>query len=90
MNGHQPGALDVHVALGDEALHELLLFELLAAVHLAGGEPLHHQVEGAPHGADGVHAVVYATGAESILRGLVAGAGAAELVLPSARGRCRR
>ena len=39
-----------------------------------------HQVEGAPHLADRVHAVVDAAGAEPVLRGLVAGARLAELV----------
>ena len=42
---------------------------------------LDHQVERAPHLADRVHAVVDAARAEAVLRGLVAGAGAAELVL---------
>src|SRR6185369_1870440 len=79
MQRHQARGLDVDVAVGDEALHELLRFEL-AAVDLAHHRALDHEVECAPHLADRIHAVVDAPGAEAILRGLVAGAGAAERV----------
>ena len=71
VDGHEPGRLDVHVALGDEALDELLVLEQ-PAVHLAGQGALDHQVEGPPHLPDRVHAVVDAAGAEPVLGGLVA------------------
>ena len=77
---HQPGRLDVDVAVGDEALDELLVLEQ-AAVDLAGQRALHHQVEGPPHLADRVHAVEDAAGAEAVLRGLVAVADLAEHVV---------
>ena len=43
-----------------------------AAVHLAHGGALDHQVEGPPHLADRVHAVKDAAGAETVLGRLVA------------------
>ena len=63
-----------------KSLHELLVLELLAAVHLARHDAVDHEVEAAPHGADRVHAVIDAAGAEAVLRRLVTRAGAAELV----------
>ena len=80
VDGHQPGRLHVHVALGDESLDELLVLEQ-AAVHLADQGALDHQVEGPPHLADRVHAVVDPAGPEPVLGGLVALADQAEGVL---------
>src|ERR1700722_3192664 len=80
MDRHQPGGLQVHVAVGHEALHELLVPEE-ATVHLAGQQALDHQVEGAPHLADGVHAVEDATGPQPVLGRPVPVADLAEQVL---------
>src|SRR5580704_13988433 len=76
---HQARGLEVHVAVGHEALHELLVFEE-ATVHLAGQQALDHQVEGAPHLAHGIHAVEDPAGAEAVLRRPVAVADLAEQV----------
>jgi hypothetical protein len=77
---HQPGRLDVDVAVGDEPLDELFVLEL-AAEHLTGVGPLDHQIERSPRLTDRVHAVKDAAGAETILRRLVSLADAAEGVL---------
>ena len=88
VDGHQPGGLQVHVAVGDEALHELLVLEE-PAVDLAGEGPLDHQVEGPPHLADRVHAVEDAAGPEAVLCRLVPLADLAERVLDRAPARRR-
>ena len=67
---HEARGLDVDVALGDEALDELLGLEL-AAVHLAHHRTLDHEVERTPHLPDRVHAVVDAARAEAVLRSLM-------------------
>src|SRR5580704_124268 len=76
---HQASGLEVHVTVGDEALHELLVLEE-ATVHLAGQQALDHQVEGTPHLAHGIHAVEDPAGAEAVLRRPVAVADLAEQV----------
>ena len=80
VDGHEAGRLQVHVAVGHEALHELLVLQQ-AAVHLSGQHALDHQVEGPPHLPDRVHAVEDAAGTEPVLGGAVAVAHLAQHVL---------
>src|SRR5262249_27852611 len=80
VDGHETRGLNVDVRVGDEALDELLGLEL-AAVHLAQRGALDHQIEGAPHLPDRVHAVIDPAGPETVLRGLMTRTRAAELVL---------
>ncbi len=79
VNRHQPRRHDVDVRIGDETLDKLLLFEL-AAVDYALGGPADHEVEGAPHLADAVHAVEDASGSQPLLGCFVAASFAPERV----------
>ena len=80
VDGHEAGRLQVHVTVGDEALHELLVLEQ-PAVDLAREDALDHEVEGPPHLADRVHAVEDPPGTEPVLGGAVPVADLAQHVL---------
>ena len=66
VDGEEAGRLDVGVAIGHEALDELLVLEE-ATVDFSRKQALDHEVEGPPHLADRVHAVEDAPGPEAVL-----------------------
>ena len=90
VDGHQPGRLDVDVAVGDEALDELLV--LHAARRAPGGCIARSTIRSkARHiWPTRVHAVEDPPGAEAVLGGLVALAHPPERVLERAPARPRR
>ena len=77
--GEQARLVDLHPALGDEVLDELLVGELAAERLARRGAPAHH-LDRPLGGADRAHAVVDAAGAEAVLGDHEAGLARAEQV----------